>query len=156
MPLQEIREQKDAKELERASYRDKAIAAEKKSAELDATNKAIIQQLAEQKQFLIDAEGKLREAFASLSFEALRKNSTSFLEAAKETQNRLSLREDISAREKTLAIKEVDKLEAMIKDCKIYEKTLFNTATQKITIDLDDGVKVNYLKFKEVGCRKNS
>lgn len=72
------------------------------------------------------------------------------LEAAKETQNRLSLREDISAREKTLAIKEVDKLEAMIKDCKIYEKTLFNTATQKISIDLDDGVKVNYLKFKEV------
>jgi len=72
------------------------------------------------------------------------------LEAAKETQNRLSLREDISAREKTLAIKEVDKLEAMIKDCKIYEKTLFNTATQKIVIDLDDGVKVNYLKFKEV------
>lgn len=72
------------------------------------------------------------------------------LEAAKETQNRLSLREDISAREKTLAIKEVDKLEAMIKDCKIYEKTLFNIATQKISIDLDDGVKVNYLKFKEV------
>jgi hypothetical protein len=72
------------------------------------------------------------------------------LEAAKETQNRLSLREDISAREKTLAIKEVDKIEAMIKDCKIYEKTLFNTATQKISIDLDDGVKVNYLKFKEV------
>ncbi len=72
------------------------------------------------------------------------------LEAAKETQNRLSLREDITAREKILAIKEVDKMEAMIKDCKIYEKTLFNTATQKISIYLDDGVKVNYLKFKEV------
>ena len=57
---------------------------------------------------------------------------------------------EITAREKILAIKEVDKMESIIKDCKIYEKTLFNTATQKISIDLDDGVKVNYLKFKEV------
>ncbi|MBN8706502.1 MAG: BREX-1 system adenine-specific DNA-methyltransferase PglX [Bacteroidetes bacterium] len=72
------------------------------------------------------------------------------LEAAKQTQTMLSLREDISVREKTLAIKEIDKFEAMIKDCREYEKTLFTIATQKITIDLDDGVKVNYQKFKEV------
>ena len=72
------------------------------------------------------------------------------LEAAKQTQTMLSLREDISAREKTLAIKEIDKYDAMLKDCREYEKTLFTIATQKISIDLDDGVKVNYLKFKEV------
>ncbi len=72
------------------------------------------------------------------------------LEAAKQTQTMLSLREDISAREKALAIKEIDKLEAMLKDCREYEKTLFLIATQKISIDLDDGVKVNYQKFKEV------
>ncbi len=72
------------------------------------------------------------------------------LEAAKQTQTMLSLREDISAREKTLAIKEIDKYEAMLKDCREYEKTLFTIATQKISIDLDDGVKVNYQKFKEV------
>ncbi len=72
------------------------------------------------------------------------------LEAAKQTQNMLSLREDISAREKTLAIKETDKYEAMLKDCRDYAKTLFTIATQKINIDLDDGVKVNYQKFKEV------
>lgn len=72
------------------------------------------------------------------------------LEAAKQTQTMLSLREDISAREKTLAIKETDKYEAMLKDCRDYAKTLFTTATQKINIDLDDGVKVNYQKFKEV------
>jgi|CXWL01.1.fsa_nt_gi DNA recombination protein RmuC len=83
--IAELRSQLEAKEVDRASYRDKAIAAEKKSAELDATNKAIIQRLAEQKQFLVDAEVMLREAFASLSSEALRKNNTSFLEAAKET-----------------------------------------------------------------------
>lgn len=72
------------------------------------------------------------------------------LEAAKQTNTLLSLREDVSAREKTLALKEVDRLELMIRDCKDYERTLFTIATQKITIDLDDGVKVNYLKFKDV------
>ncbi|MFN6377631.1 MAG: BREX-1 system adenine-specific DNA-methyltransferase PglX [Flavobacteriales bacterium] len=72
------------------------------------------------------------------------------LEATKQTQTMLSLREDISAREKTAALKEIDKLELIIKDCREYEKTLFTIATQKICIDLDDGVKVNYQKFKEV------
>ena len=38
----------------------------------------------------------------------------------------------------------------MLKDCGEYERTLFTIATQKISIDLDNGVKVNYLKFKEV------
>jgi hypothetical protein len=70
------------------------------------------------------------------------------LEAAKQTQTMLSLREDISAREKTIAIKEIDKYEAMLKDCREYEKTLFTIATQKISIDLDDGVKVNYRNSK--------
>jgi type II restriction/modification system DNA methylase subunit YeeA len=72
------------------------------------------------------------------------------LEAAKQTNTLLSLREDVTAREKTVALKEVDRLELMIRDCKDYERTLFTIATQKITIDLNDGVKVNYLKFKEV------
>lgn len=83
--LQEIREQFDAKESERASYRDKAISSETKAAELAATNRAILQQLAEQKEFLAGADEKLREAFASLSSEALRRNNTTFLETAKET-----------------------------------------------------------------------
>lgn len=51
------------------------------------------------------------------------------LEAARQTQTMLSLREDISAREKTVAIKEIDKQELMLKDCREYEKTLFNIAT---------------------------
>jgi type II restriction/modification system DNA methylase subunit YeeA len=72
------------------------------------------------------------------------------LEAAKQTQNLLTLREDVSPRERTLALKEMDRLEQMLRDCREYEKTLFKVATQKISIDLDDGVKVNYQKFKEV------
>ncbi len=72
------------------------------------------------------------------------------LEAAKHTQTMLSVREDISAREKLTATKEIDKLELMLKDCRHYERTLFLIATQKISMDLDDGVKVNYQKFREV------
>ena len=72
------------------------------------------------------------------------------LESAKSTQTMFSLREDISGREKTLASKEIVRLEDMLKDCRKYESILFIVATQKIVIDLDDGVKVNYQKFKEV------
>ncbi|MGZ4055300.1 MAG: hypothetical protein ACXVPM_10390, partial [Bacteroidia bacterium] len=36
------------------------------------------------------------------------------------------------------------------KDLKDYERTLFDVAAKKIEIDLDDGVKTNYLKFKDV------
>lgn len=72
------------------------------------------------------------------------------LESAKQTQTMLSLREDLSPREKVAASKEIDTLQKMIDDCKTYERTLFTLATQKISMDLDDGVKVNYQKFKEV------
>lgn len=72
------------------------------------------------------------------------------LEAARQTQVSITLREDISARDKTRATKEIDKLDGMLKDCRAYDKTLFEVATRRIEIDLDDGVKVNYQKFKEV------
>ncbi|MBX3299416.1 MAG: DNA recombination protein RmuC [Acidobacteria bacterium] len=81
----ELNDQLESKELERASYRDAHIAAEKKSVELQARNDSILQQLEEQKQFLAEADIKLRDAFASLSSEALRKNNATFLESAKET-----------------------------------------------------------------------
>lgn len=72
------------------------------------------------------------------------------LESAKQTQTMLSLREDLSPRDKVAASKEIDTLQKMIDDCKTYERTLFTLATQKISMDLDDGVKVNYQKFKDV------
>ena len=72
------------------------------------------------------------------------------LESSKQNQAQFVLREDISAREKSAAQKEIDKLDSMLKDCRDYEKTVFAVATQKIALDLDDGVKVNYQKFKDV------
>jgi len=82
--LSEIREQLNTKDLECTAYRDAHFAAEKRSIELAATNKAIIGQLNEQRVWLAEAEEKLRDAFASLSSEALRRNNTSFIELANE------------------------------------------------------------------------
>src|SRR5699024_436668 len=53
-----------------------------------------------------------------------------------------------STGEKTKAAKEIDKLNAMIKDCKTYEREiLYPLASERIEIDLDDGVLVNYNLF---------
>jgi 5'-deoxynucleotidase YfbR-like HD superfamily hydrolase len=53
-----------------------------------------------------------------------------------------------SAAEQSKAIKEIDKLDKMLLDCQEYEREiLFSLATERISIDLDDGVLVNYNKF---------
>jgi type II restriction/modification system DNA methylase subunit YeeA len=53
-----------------------------------------------------------------------------------------------SAREKTAARKEADKLRKSLKECQDWERdVLLPLAQQRIELDLDDGVKVNYLKF---------
>ena len=52
--------------------------------------------------------------------------------------------------EKTKALKEIEKLKKIIAELEDYERDiLYPLATQKIEIDLDDGVKVNYPKFGE-------
>ena len=72
------------------------------------------------------------------------------LEAQKNNQTSISISEAASSRDKVLASKRITEIEAMLKDVREYEKTLFSFAAKQINIDLDDGVKVNYQKFKEV------
>jgi type II restriction/modification system DNA methylase subunit YeeA len=55
-----------------------------------------------------------------------------------------------SKTEKTQAIKEVGVIKKQLKELEDYEKTLFEVAARKIDIDLDDGVKHNYLLFGSV------
>ena len=67
-------------------------------------------------------------------------------------KNRVSQLEHIErtgeGKEKTLAIKEMDKLQLQIKECETYERdVLYPLASKRIEIDLDDGVLVNYNKF---------
>ena len=52
------------------------------------------------------------------------------------------------ARDKTDALREIDRLEKVFTELKEYEDdVLYPLATQQVKIDLDDGVKVNYGKF---------
>jgi len=60
----------------------------------------------------------------------------------------ISISASASQAEKTKALKEIEKLKKTIVELDDYERdTLYPLATQKIEIDLDDGVKVNYPKF---------
>lgn len=53
-----------------------------------------------------------------------------------------------SAREKTRATKTKEKLQKQRKECRDYDEKLAHLAADRIAIDLDDGVKVNYEKIQ--------
>jgi hypothetical protein len=60
----------------------------------------------------------------------------------------ISISEDASAREKTAALKALEKAKAALRDVEDYERNiLLPLAQQRIELDLDDGVKANYPKF---------
>lgn len=53
-----------------------------------------------------------------------------------------------SAREKTAALKEIDKAEPMVKDCREYEKALFQLPPKKSTLIRIMGESVPHRVFK--------
>ena len=55
-----------------------------------------------------------------------------------------------SASEKSKATKVVTKYTKQLAEMKIYDEAIAHIANQRIEIDLDDGVKVNYAKFQGV------
>ena len=60
----------------------------------------------------------------------------------------VSISAGASQGEKTKALKEIETLKKMINELDAYEReVMYPLATQQLEIDLDDGVKVNYLKF---------
>ena len=66
----------------------------------------------------------------------------------KERQAAVSINPGSSQGEKTKALKEVDRLAKVLAELDDYERdTLYPLATEQKAIDLDDGVKFNYLKF---------
>lgn len=70
------------------------------------------------------------------------------LTAHQDHLKQLSISASASQKEKTKAIKELEKLKKKIDELDQYERDiLYPLATKKIEIDLDDGVKVNYPKF---------
>ena len=55
-----------------------------------------------------------------------------------------------SSSEKSKATKAVTKYTKQLAEMKIYDEAIAHVANQRIEIDLDDGVKVNYAKFQGV------
>ena len=58
--------------------------------------------------------------------------------------------EEYIAKDRTAAKKKMDKITKQIEECKEYDELVAYLANEKINIDLDDGVKVNYGKFQDV------
>lgn len=70
------------------------------------------------------------------------------LTTEKERQAAVSINPATSQGDKTRALKEGDRLAKVLAELEDYERdVLYPLATEQIAIDLDDGVKVNYLKF---------
>ena len=70
------------------------------------------------------------------------------LEAHRRAQEALSISGDASPAQKAKALKEIEATARQIDELDAWERdVLFPLATQKIEIDLDDGVKTNYPKF---------
>lgn len=66
----------------------------------------------------------------------------------KERQAAISINPASSQGDKTRALKETERLGKVLAELEDYERdVLYPLATQQVQIDLDDGVKVNYLKF---------
>ena len=67
--------------------------------------------------------------------------------------NRLQLvvdSEEYTAKDRTAAKKKIDRISKQIEECREYDQVVAHLANEKISIDLDDGVKVNYAKFQDV------
>jgi type II restriction/modification system DNA methylase subunit YeeA len=61
------------------------------------------------------------------------------------------LNDGLPTRERTAARKEAEKITKVLKECQAWEQdSLLPLAQQRIELDLDDGVKVNYLKLQDV------
>ena len=67
--------------------------------------------------------------------------------------NRLKLvvdSEEYIAKDRTAAKKKIDRISKQIEECRAYDQVVAHLANEKISIDLDDGVKVNYAKFQNI------
>jgi hypothetical protein len=61
----------------------------------------------------------------------------------------VTLNESARPGDRTKASKGLGRIDKMLKEIKTWERdVLLPLAQQRIELDLDDGVKVNYLKFK--------
>jgi hypothetical protein len=61
------------------------------------------------------------------------------------------LNDALPTRDRTAARKEAEKITKVLKECEAWEQdSLLPLAQQRIELDLNDGVEVNYLKLQDV------
>lgn len=90
------------------------------------------------------------DMFARVQNNYLREYITK-LEGTVEVQKQTILNESSSNKDKKDADKQIKTIEAKLKEIMSFDRdTLTSFAQNRIEIDLDDGVKVNYIKFKEI------
>jgi len=70
------------------------------------------------------------------------------------SHNEIIIESSTNASEKSKAVKTKNKLVKQLEETRKYDEALAHIASQKIEIDLDDGVKVNYAKFQGVEVSK--
>ena len=70
------------------------------------------------------------------------------LEESRNQKEIISISLGSSPQEKIMALREIEKIKKILRELNDFEhETLYPLANEKIEIDLDDGVKVNYNKF---------
>lgn len=58
--------------------------------------------------------------------------------------------EEYSAKERTASKKKIARIAKQIEECREYDQVVAHLANEKKSIDLDDGVKINYAKFQGI------
>ena len=90
---------------------------------------------------------RYRPDTASVVLQYLR-DFRSKLMSERDHQEQMSISSSASQGEKTKALKKIEELKKTLVELDDYEReTLYPLATQQVALDLDDGVKVNYLKL---------
>lgn len=84
----------------------------------------------------------------NVRFDYLHKTQTAIEESIKRTGDLLDA--DISIAQKNKAMKEKEKLIKQLSEISLYDQAIAHIVARRISIDLDDGVKVNYEKFQDV------
>lgn len=90
---------------------------------------------------------RYRPDTASIVLQYLR-DFRSKLASERDHQEQMSISSSASQGEKTKALKKIEELKKTLVELDDYEReTLYPLATQQVALDLDDGVKVNYVKL---------
>jgi type II restriction/modification system DNA methylase subunit YeeA len=85
---------------------------------------------------------------ASTVLSYLRDFKNEKLRAHKNQLEAVNISADASKKEKTKAVKEIEKVNKIVTELETHERDiLYPLATKQVEIDLDDGVKANYPKF---------